>query len=156
MLRPMTPRDLSLLFLHTPCHISPYPWYGWNIRTAPRPLYKRTLALRLLRYYLASTAAFRLNRSPDGPSVEFGSPHDSSRRRPVSAYSQGTHTQQTEFQDMIGLFTKGRPRGPSSADEKAPEDTNPDDISILFVPSTLSLFLVVDVLKTSSGLQRRG
>jgi hypothetical protein len=38
---------------------------------------------------------------------------------------------------MMGLFTKGRPRGPSSADEKVPEDTNPDDTSILFVPSTL-------------------
>lgn len=36
---------------------------------------------------------------------------------------------------MMGLFTKGRPRGPSSADDKAPEDTNPDDTSILFVPS---------------------
>jgi len=42
----------------------------------------------------------------------------------------------------MGLFSKGRPRGPSSADEKAPEDTNPDDTSILFVPSTLSLLPV--------------
>jgi hypothetical protein len=41
--------------------------------------------------------------------------------------------------DMMGLFTKGRPRGPSSADDKVPEDTNPDDTSILFVPSTPSL-----------------
>jgi hypothetical protein len=34
---------------------------------------------------------------------------------------------------MMGIFTKGRPRGPSAADERVPEDTNPDDTSILFV-----------------------
>ena len=50
---------------------------------------------------------------------------------------------------MMGLFTKGRPRGPSSADDKVPEDTNPDDTSILSVPTTpssLSIYMSTTVL----------
>ena len=30
MIQLSTRRALSLLFLHTPCYISPYPWYGWS------------------------------------------------------------------------------------------------------------------------------
>ncbi|KAI0290958.1 hypothetical protein BC826DRAFT_1106133 [Russula brevipes] len=53
----------------------------------------------------------------------------------------GQRQQDTSLLDGPGhdgslLFTKGRRRGPSSADDKAPEDTNSDDTSISFVPST--------------------
>jgi hypothetical protein len=54
------------------------------------------------------------SQTPDGPSVEFGSPHDSSllgRRRPVSPYSQGT------YQSMA---MSSRPSTPSTVTWRAP------------------------------------
>src|SRR5216683_74458 len=54
------------------------------------------------------------SHTPDAPSVEFGSPHDSSllgRRRPVSPYSQGT------YQSMA---MSPRPSTPSNVTWKAP------------------------------------
>jgi serine/arginine repetitive matrix protein 2 len=54
------------------------------------------------------------SQSPDGPSVDFGSPLDSSvvgRRRPVSPYSQGT------YQSMA---VSSRPSTPSNVTWKAP------------------------------------
>jgi len=54
------------------------------------------------------------SQTPDGPSVEFGSPHDSSllgRRRPVSPYSQGTYQ---------SMSMSSRPSTPSTVTWKAP------------------------------------
>lgn len=54
------------------------------------------------------------SHTPDGLSVEFGSPHDSSllgRRRPVSPYSQGTYQ---------SMSVSSRPTTPSTVTWKAP------------------------------------
>ena len=53
---------ISLVWIEQPLPVAFYvvTRHPCDIRTAPRPLYKRTLAFRLLRYYLASMAAFRL------------------------------------------------------------------------------------------------
>lgn len=55
---------------------------------------------------------------------------------------------------MIGLFTKGRPRGPSSADDKAPEDTNPDDTSILDEDESPIILSLISQLRVGMDLSK--
>jgi len=54
----------------------------------------------------------------------------------------------------MGLFTKGRPRGPSSADEKAPEDTNPDDTSILDEDEGSIILSLISQLRVGMDLSK--
>jgi len=55
---------------------------------------------------------------------------------------------------MMGLFTKGRPRGPSAADEKAPEDTNPDDTSILDEDEGSIILSLISQLRVGMDLSK--
>jgi len=55
---------------------------------------------------------------------------------------------------MIGLFTKGRPRGPSSAYDKAPEDTNPDDTSILDEDEGSIILSLISQLRVGMDLSK--
>ncbi|KAH9971238.1 Oxysterol-binding protein [Lactifluus volemus] len=55
---------------------------------------------------------------------------------------------------MMGLFTKGRPRGPSSAADKVPEDTNPDDTSILDEDEGSIILSLISQLRVGMDLSK--
>jgi len=55
---------------------------------------------------------------------------------------------------MMGLFSKGRPRGSSSADDKVPEDTNPDDTSILDEDEGSIILSLISQLRVGMDLSK--
>jgi hypothetical protein len=55
---------------------------------------------------------------------------------------------------MMGLFSKGRPRGSSSADDKVPEDTNPDDTSILDEDEGSIILSLISQLRVGMDLHK--